>query len=154
MKGTAKRIACGVVILWALGLKTSVYAQIEIGTWVKQTPPTSPAGFTLTVEACCNGGRRLTYRLTGGQLVMIIDSRLDGSDAPVMIGGKPSGETMAITRVDDRHASTVVKMNGVPFGSSKSTFTADGKTMVVENTYTAALAGQTVGKQTEIWVKK
>jgi hypothetical protein len=151
---TAKRVACGVVILSAWGFGTSVRAQIEIGTWVKQATSTSPAGMTMTVEACCNGGRRLTYRLTNGTLLLVIESAFDGSDAPVMISGKPSGETMAIKRLDSHHAYTVVKMNGKPFGTSKATLSPDGNTITVENEYTVAVPGQPAGKQTEIWVRK
>jgi hypothetical protein len=82
------------------------------------------------VEACCGGGRRLTYHLdiNGTETILTVESRFDGSEAVVLTGGKPSGETKAITRIDDHRTSTVVKMNGKLFGTSKATLSADEKT--------------------------
>jgi hypothetical protein len=68
-----------------------------------------------------------------------------------MVAGKPSGQTMAIKRVDDRHYSAVVKMNGQPFGTYQSTVSADGKTMTVESITQGG--GQTF-KVTETWLRK
>ena len=85
---------------------------------------------------------------------MTVESRLDGSEAPVLLGGKPSGETMAIKRIDDHHAVTVMTMNGKPFGTSKATLSADGKTLTVENDFSAGVAGQQAGRSTETWVRK
>jgi hypothetical protein len=70
------------------------------------------------------------------------------------MGGKPSGETMAITRVDAHHVSAVVKMNGRPFGTSKATLSADRRTLTVINEFSSSAGGQAVGKSTEIWVRK
>lgn len=111
---------------------------------------------TMKIEACCNGGRRLTYHLDigGTATLLIVESRLDGSEAPVMMNGKPSGETMAITRVDAHHASTVLKMNGTFFGTSKATLSADGRTLTVLNDFSASAGGQQAGKSTEVWVKQ
>jgi hypothetical protein len=61
---------------------------------------------------------------------------------------------MAITRVDDHHLSTVLKMDGKPFATSKAALSLDGKTLTVENIVTVAAQGQTVGKTTEVWVRK
>ena len=108
----------------------------------------------MTIEACYNGGRRVIYRMVGTETVMTVESPFDGSDAPVLVDGKPSGETMGIKRVDDHHTITVVKMNGKTFGTSKATFSADGKTITVENNYTSTAGGPPVGKQTEVWVRK
>jgi hypothetical protein len=111
---------------------------------------------TMTIEACCNGGRRLTYRteVNGKAAVLVLETRLDGKEAPVLLDGKPSGETMAITRVDAHHATNVLKLNGTQFGTSKATLSADGKTLTVENDFSSASGGQAVGKSTEIWVKQ
>jgi hypothetical protein len=52
---------------------------------------------------------------------------MDGTEVPALLaGGKPSGETMAIKRLDDRHYEGVVKMDGKPVGTAKSTLSADG----------------------------
>lgn len=108
----------------------------------------------MTVEACCNGGRRLTYRLGNSGQVMVVESPFDGGEVPVLLNGKPSGETMAIKRLDDHHTFTIVKMNGKEFGTSKATLSADGKTITVENDFTASVGGNPVGKHTERWLRK
>ena len=56
-----------------------------------------PRKMTMKVEPCCNGGRRLTYTFLIGKnnTVLTVESRLDGSEAPVLMDGKP------ITVIDD-----------------------------------------------------
>ncbi len=148
-----KRLACATIASCVVASTASLRAQLELGTWVQQSGST--AGLTMTIEACCNGGRRLVYRLNGrSDALMTLDTKLDGVDAPVLVGGKPSGETMAIKRVDALHADTVIKMDGQPFATSKATLSADGKTLTVVNDVTFAGGGQKPGKSTEIWVRK
>lgn len=152
---TARSLACSVALLGALGSARSLHAQMGIGTWVRKATAAMPS-MTMTVETCCNGGRRLTYHvdINGTETILTVESRFDGSDAPVLIAGKPSGETMGIKRVDDHHMSAVVKMNGNAFGTSQATLSADGKTLTVINDYTSSAGGQPVGKYTETWVRK
>jgi len=144
-----------VALLGALGTAQPLHAQLEIGTWVRKAATSGPA-MTMKIEACCNGGRRLSYRTTvnGKATVLVLETRLDGKEAPVLMDGKPSGETMAITRVDAHHATNVLKLNGTQFGTSKATLSADGKTLTVENDFNSASGGQPVGKTTEVWVKQ
>ena len=85
---------------------------------------------------------------------MLVESAFDGREVPVLLDGKPSGETMAITLVDSRHTSTIVKMDGKPFGISKCTISLDGNTLTVENDYSTSVGGNPVGKFTETWVRK
>ena len=85
---------------------------------------------------------------------MTVETHLDGTEAPVFLGGKPSGETMAIKRIDDHHAETVMTMNGKPFGTSKATLSADGKTLTVENDFTITVGNQLPGRTTETWVRQ
>jgi hypothetical protein len=150
----AKRLAYGAAV-FALGSTQSLHAQIDVGTWVRQSTASMP-GMTMTVQACCNGGRRLIYHvdIQGTEMLLTVESRFDGSEAPVLIGGKPSGETMAITRVDDHHTSAILRMNGRLFGTSKATLSADGRTLTVINDFTNSAGGQPVGKSTEVWVRK
>ena len=108
----------------------------------------------MTITACCSGGRHIVWRLNGGKNVMSVDSRLDGKDAPVLLDGKPSGETMAIRRLDAHHSSTVVTLNGHPFGTSRATLSADGRTMTVANDYSASIGSQPAGKFTEVWIQQ
>lgn len=151
----ARSLVCSVVLLGALGPATPLHAQIGVGTWARKDTG-SKLPITMTVEACCKGGRRLIYHfdVKGTETILSVESAFDGSEAEVLIDGKPSGETMAITRVDDHHTSTVVKLNGKEFGTSKATLSADGKVLTVVNDYSSSVGGQTVGKSTETWTRK
>jgi hypothetical protein len=150
----ARRVACGAAILWTLGSASWLRAQTSIGTWVKQPTTATARPLTMTVEACCGGGRRLTYRIASGIVVMTVESPFDGTDVPVIVAGKPNGETMAIKRLNDHQTFTVIKMNGKPFGTSKATLSPDDKTMTVESEYTTDAGGVKAGKHTDIWVRK
>ncbi len=151
----ATTFACGIAS-FVLASASSLHAQVEIGTWVRQDTAFKAGSMTMDVEACCHGGRRLTYHILMGETksLLTVESPFDGTEAPVLINGKPSGETMAIKRVDAHHTSTVVKMNGTPFGTSEATLSADGKTLTVLNEFTSQAGGQQPGKRTEIWVRK
>jgi hypothetical protein len=144
------------VTLCALYSSRFLHAQIGVGVWVRQPTTTAPGDMTMTVETCCNGGRRLTYSFKIGTdtFAMIVESPFNGAEVPVLLNGKPSGETMAIKRVDEFHLEAVLKMDGKLFGTSKSTLSADGRTLTVENNITFAAANQTIGVQTEVWKKK
>ena len=151
--GDCHRIRC-VVFLSAAGWADQAHAQLGVGsTWVRTDP--QGKGITLTVEACCNGGLRLIYQipLAANQpaTTVTVDSPMDGTEAPALFGGKPSGETMAIKRVDDHHYSAVVKMNGTPLGTFNGTVSSDGKTMTVDS---VMQAGGQVEKIVETWVRK
>jgi hypothetical protein len=148
------RLIGGGVFLLAIGWASQAYAQLGVGNWARTDD--KGMGMTMTVEACCNGGRRLIYHMPAmdGQpaMMLTVDSPMDGTEAPAMVGGKPSGETMAIKRIDDRHYSSVVKMGGRPFGTSNATLSADGRTLTIE-WVTQSPAGK-LEKAIETWVKK
>jgi hypothetical protein len=114
------------------------------------------AGMTMSIAACCNGGRRLTYHvdINGTEMLLIVETKLDGSEAAVMMNGQPSGETMAITRLDSHHSSAVLKMNGQLFGTSKATLSANGRTLTVIDDFSSSVGGQQAGRFTEVWVKQ
>ena len=149
-----RRLVFAAAMLCELGLIPSALAQVGVGTWVRTIGPATPGAITMTVEACCNGGRRLTYQLGDTKQTMLVESPFDGREVPVLLDGKPSGETMAIMLVDSRHTSTVVKLNGKPFGVSKTTISPDGKTLTVESDFSASVGGNPAGKQTETWTRK
>src|SRR5258707_1054265 len=100
-----KASACVIAVLFALASSSSLQAQFSVGTWVQTAPM---KGMTMNVDQCCNGGRRLTFHVPAGQTTqtVTVDSRFDGSDVPEVVDGKPSGETMALKRVDDRRTTT------------------------------------------------
>src|SRR5689334_17082080 len=110
------RLALGAIAFCAVGAASSVNAQVGVGTWVRQGAVAQGQLITMTVEACCGRGRRLIYRIPGVDVLMTVESPFNGQEVPVLLGGKPSGETMAITQTDNRHWTTVLKMNGQPFG--------------------------------------
>lgn len=69
--------------------------------------------------------------------------QLDGNDAPVMAAGKPTGQSMAIKRVDSHHTYTVLKLQGKETGISKSELSSDGKVLKVENAPVGATSDET-----------
>jgi hypothetical protein len=152
---TPRVLVCSVVLVGALVPARPLHAQLGVGTWVR-TSTDSMMPMTMTVEACCNGGRRLIYHfdINGTETILTVESRFDGRDAEVLIAGKPSGETMGMTRVDDHHTATIVKLNGKAFGTSDATLSADGKVLTVINDFSSSAGGQPVGKSTETWVRK
>jgi hypothetical protein len=85
---------------------------------------------------------------------MTVDSRFDGSDAPVLADGKPNGETMALKRVDDRRTTTVFKRNGKVYRTSASVESADRMTLSVENEFIDPADGKVTGKMTETYARK
>ena len=111
-----KRLICTAAFLSAVGWASQADAQLGVGTWVRTDAQAK--GITMTVEPCCNGGLRLTYHVPTvpgqPQLTMTVDSPMDGTEVPALVGGQPTGQTMAVTRVDERHYSSVVKMGGKP----------------------------------------
>ena len=152
MRSVSTRLIVGVAFFSALGWAHQAQAQLGVGTtWVRTDA--AGKGLTMSIEACCNGGLRFVWKIPpmGNQpaSTMTVDSPMDGTEVPALVGGKPSGETMAIKRVDDHHYSAVVKMGGKPFGTSNGTVSADGKTMTVESDFLGG--GQ---KTTETWVRK
>jgi hypothetical protein len=150
----ATRLICSVVFLSAIGWATQAHAQLGAGTtWVRTDA--QGKGITMSVEACCNGGLRFIWHIPsmGNQpaTTMSVDSPMDGTEAPTMVGGKPSGPTMAIKRVDDHHYSAVMKVSGQPSGTYTGTVSVDGKTLTVESVFEV---GGKVEKIIETWVRK
>lgn len=110
---------------------------------------------TMKIDDWGPGKVKLTYHVKGvDNMVLTVISDLKGKEATVALNGKPTGETMAITVVDARHATTVIKMNGQPMGSSKAEFSADFKTLTVQNDMTAMVGNVPQGKSTEVWVRQ
>jgi hypothetical protein len=109
----------------------------------------------MTIEMWGKSRIKATYHIQSAEkMVMTIDSKADGSDAPVMMNGQPSGQTMGIKLVDAHHTTNTVKWNGKKIGTSKGTLSPDGNTLTVENDITADSPGGGKGKTTEVWVRK
>jgi hypothetical protein len=151
---TTKRLICSVAFLSAVGWANQAHAQFGVGsTWVRTD--SQGKGITMTVQACCNGGLRLIYQIptiaSQPATTLTVDSPMDGTEVPSLVGGKPSGQTMAVKRLDDHHYSAVVKASGKTFVTSNGTVSADGKTMTVES---ISQGGGKVDKIIETWVRK
>ena len=140
--------------LMVVGWAGQAHAQLGVGTtWVRTD--VHGKGIVLNVEACCSGGLRLIYHVpnTGGQqaVTMSVDSPMNGTEAPALIAGKPSGQTMAIKRVDDHHLTAILKLNGQPSGTCSGTVSPDKKSMTVDCVHGT---GSQALKITETWVRK
>lgn len=142
-----------IAVFFASAFSSSLQAQFSVGTWVQTAPM---KGLTKNVDQCCNGGRRLTFHITlGGKTQTVtVESRFDGSDAPQVLDGKATGETMALKRVDERRTTTVFKRNGKVFRTATTTESADRMTMTVENEFLDTGDGRMTGKMTETYVRK
>ena len=136
--------------LWTLGRGSPAHAQLGVGEWVRTDA--AGKGITMTVAVCCKNGYRLTYHVPIGNgqppLVITVDLPMDGTEVPTLSAGTPTGQTMSAKRVDDRHYTGVVKVNGQPFLTNTATLSADGKSLTIEDT----LADKQ--KVIETWVKK
>jgi hypothetical protein len=141
------------VVVCLLGLSALVHADgLPTGTWIRRNP--MPGGaIALTVEAA-GGGRKLTYKFADASMVMTIVTQLDGKDAPVLLNGQPSGQTMAIKLIDDRHTFAVVKFQGKEGSTAKSELSADGKVLKVENMMPSSAGGAGQVVMVEYWDKK
>jgi hypothetical protein len=148
------KVSSRLALLLAVGWAGSANAQLAVGNWTRTD--SAGLGITLTVETCCNGGLRLTYHIPamGDQpaATLTVDSPMDGTEVPVLLNGRPSGETMALKRIDASHMSGVVKMNGQLFVTSSSTLAADGKSATTESI--TQMPGGKTQKVIETWVKK
>jgi uncharacterized membrane protein YvbJ len=110
---------------------------------------------TMKVEAWGRDKVKLTYRVKGvDNMEMTVVSDTKGGDAPILVNGKPTGETMAIKLTDKLHSTAVVKMNGKTMGTSKAEFSPDYKTLTVENDMSGMVGNTPQGKSTEVWVRQ
>ena len=150
---TMRLIVTAVFVATLAGAPVADAADSPIGTYQKKVEGGQPA-MTMKIEEWAPGKAKLTYHIKDPPIVLTVLSALDGTEAPVLMNGKPSGETMAIKLIDKLHSSTVVKMDGKPFGTSKGTFSPDFKTLTVENDFSTSAGGNKPGKSTEIWVRK
>ncbi len=145
------------IALCLLTINAAAWAQLPlpVGTWIKRPSPTPP--MMMVIEPA-GPGIKITYRMLGpdgkamNQSVLTLVTALDGKEVPMMIDGKDSGQTMAVLRTDANHASTIIKMQGKDFGRSTTELSPDGKTMKVENDFTAT--NPSAGKQIEYWDRK
>jgi hypothetical protein len=110
----------------------------------------------MTVEEV-GGGWKLTYRVSGANMppmLITCATQLDGKDAPTMVDGKPTGQTMAIRKIDSRHYVGVLKFQGKETGTSKGEVSLDGKVLKIDNDNSVDSPNGFAGKSTQYWDKK
>jgi hypothetical protein len=131
---------------------------LSAGTWVQRGDGKS-SRFIMTVEVA-GAGRRLTYRLllpdgtTSKDPVLTVETQFDGKDAPVLLNGSPTGETMAVRRIDGNHTVTIIKFQGREFGISKAELSADGRVVRIENDFSETHGMSSAGKTIDYWDKR
>ena len=142
--------------LFLLAITTAAQADMGIlglGTWVQRN-----GVLVLTIEEA-GAARKLTYRTRGpdGKFlpgVLTVVTMGDGKDSPMLVDGKPTGQSMAIRKVDANHTLTVLKLNGKDCGTSKGEVSADGKVMKSEDEYTNPACGAVGKKTVSTWDRK
>lgn len=148
-----------VVCFFAASLALAA-ADPALGTWALRSDSAAAGDTeqaTLTVTPWGHGGRQLKYSivLPGiGVISLVIQTAMDGKDAPVIVNGRNIGETMAIKRRDSHHATSVVKWNGTPTGTSTEAISEDGSTLTVVTDLTADTPTARAGKQTQVWARQ
>jgi len=145
-------------LLFILCLGSPVWAENSAwtGTWVLREE--QPGGqLTMKIEET-NAGWKMTYKVVGpgapGASDTTIVTMLDGKDVPVLLDGKPSKQTMGISKVDGRHTVNIIKFGGKEIGVSKAELSADGKLIKVETDYPESNLGAPAGKQIQFWDRK
>jgi len=141
-------------VVCLLSLSSLVGAEsLWSGTWVLRENP-SGGQLTMKVEEVGTGWK-LTYKVVAptavASTVSTVLTPLDGKEAPVLINGEPSGQTMAIKKIDSRHTVTVVRYQGKERSVSKSEISPDGKVLTVETDYATSNPIKLAGKQIEHW---
>jgi hypothetical protein len=129
------------------------------GTWLLRSD-TPGFKLTMTIEEV-GPSWKITYRIPaqdprGNAItnVLTVQSPLDGKEVPVLVDGKPSGQTMQIRKLDSNHTFTVVKFQGKQAGVSKSELSADGKSITTENDFSSNDPKAPSGKQMQYWEKQ
>jgi len=105
----------------------------------------------MTVEEVDNGWN-LTYKVVGPDpppsTVSTVQTPLDGKDVPLLVNGKPSGQTMGIKRIDTYRTVTILRFKGKETGVSKAEISPDGKVLKVETDYAGS---NPIGKEVQYW---
>jgi hypothetical protein len=146
-----------VLVVGLLSLSSMVEADsLWNGTWVLREA--QPGGqLTMKLEEVSTGWK-VTYKVVGsgaaGASDTYIMTPLDGKDVPVLIDGKPSGQTMGITKIDSRHTVNVIKFKGKEIGVSKAELSTNGKVITVETDYSDSNPGAPAGKQIQYWDRR
>jgi hypothetical protein len=129
-----------------------------LATW-KMRSPTPPQESSI-LQITANGvTHRLVYRMTYSSaagispVVETFVSNLDGRESTaIMANGGQAMVKMAVTRVDDRHWTAVVRTNGTLTSTSKVEVSADGKVLRIDSE--SHLPGGKTLPGTQYWDKQ
>ncbi len=139
-----------VVCLLSLTSSMASADSLWSGAWVLREPPQG-GRLIMTVEEV-GIGWNLTYKVDGPDApvstVSTVLTPLDGKDVPLLVNGKPSGQTMGIKKVDNHHTVTILRFRGKETGISKAEISPDGKVLKIETDYAD---WNPIGKEIQYW---
>jgi len=138
-------------VVCLLSLSSMVSADsLWSGAWVLREPPQG-GRLIMTVEEV-DTGWNLTYKVVGpdapASTVSTVQTPLNGKEVPLLVNGKPSGQTMGIKRIDTHRTVTVLKFKGKETGVSKAEVSPDGKVLKIETDY---VSSNPIGKEIQYW---
>ena len=143
------RIALFVVCLLSLSSMVSADS-LWSGAWVLRVPPQG-GRLIMTVEEV-DAGWNLTYQVVGpdapASTVSTVQTPLNGKEVPLLVNGRPSGQTMGIKRIDPHRTVTVLRFKGKETGVSKAEISPDGKVLKIETDY---VSSNPIGKEVQYW---
>lgn len=139
------------IVVYLLSLSSTVSADsLWSGAWVLRESPQG-CHLMMTVEEV-DSGWTLTYKVVGPDpppsTVSTVQTPLDGKDVPLLVNGKPSGQTMEIKRIDTYRTVTILRFKGKETGVSKAEISPDGKVLKVETDYAGS---NPIGKEIQYW---
>jgi len=136
-----------------VGASPAAAADSPVGTWVREVGPGQPEE-TMTIDAWGIGGTKIGTSTKASGPVATIMSNLDGADSPIVVDGKPSTASVALTLLDEQTATTVTKLNLKTIGASKWTFSPDFTTLTIEDDFAESVPGTPAGRSTEHWKRR
>ena len=141
-----------VIALLSFSIAGVASAQVAAGRWVNREVPS----MSMAVEPMGNGWS-IVYDIkapNGTVTKMSIKAPMDGTETAFYVDGKVTTQTYVGKRLDPRHSTGVVKMDGKVSAISKAELSADGKTVTVMNELPASVVGAKPVTLVEHWDKQ
>lgn len=132
-------VALAIDVSAAAASPQSGTADQQSGTWKmdpaksKYNPGPAPKSITLKIESDADNIKLSSEGIdaAGNPTHVEFTAKYDGKDYPIT--GLPNGDTVAITRIDNKTTESTVKKDGQVVMTVKSVVSKDGKTRI--NTY-------------------
>jgi hypothetical protein len=144
-------LAFALIVSASVAVAGQPYRSALEGKWIQRDTrlvldiASTSDGTTFTYSVQSPGMKGSTDRLS-------FVTQFDGTDAAMLVNGAPTGQTIALTILDDRHASGITKFQGKTTGASKSELSDDGKVLRVDND--VAAPGAASVHRLEVWDKQ